>query len=169
MLRWLYDDVITWDLSSIPPTTIICLKIMVFLVLFFYESVANGRTVVLSRFSILGSHLLNSSLNKCSVNRWMTIWLEKQTPKTLSQTMSVLSRQKRHLSSRNHYSCPVQIRGPCWYSKPISTGKLSICVIMIVCVCIYVCVCVCMCVCVCVRVCICMSVCMCVCVCVYVY
>ena len=29
---WLYDDVITWDLSSIPPSTIICSKIMIFLV-----------------------------------------------------------------------------------------------------------------------------------------
>ena len=42
MMKWLYDDVITWDLSSIPPPTIICSKIMIFLV--FYESVTDGPT-----------------------------------------------------------------------------------------------------------------------------
>ena len=42
MMNWLYDDVITWDLSSIPPLTIICSKTMIFFV--FYESVTNGPT-----------------------------------------------------------------------------------------------------------------------------
>ena len=42
MIKWLYDDVITWDLSCIPPPTIICAKIMIFLV--FYESVTDRRT-----------------------------------------------------------------------------------------------------------------------------
>ena len=42
MMKWLYDDVITWDSSSIPPTTIICLKMMIFHV--FYKSVTNPRT-----------------------------------------------------------------------------------------------------------------------------
>ena len=42
MFKWLYDDVITWDLSSIPRHTIICSKIMIFLV--FYESVTDQQT-----------------------------------------------------------------------------------------------------------------------------
>ena len=42
MIKWLYDDVITWDLSCIPPSTFICSKIMIFHV--FYESVTNPRT-----------------------------------------------------------------------------------------------------------------------------
>ena len=42
MLKWLYDDVITWDLSSIPPNTIIFSKIMIFLV--FNKSITNQPT-----------------------------------------------------------------------------------------------------------------------------
>ena len=41
-MRWLYDDVITWDSSSIPPATIICSKMMIFLI--FYKSVTNQPT-----------------------------------------------------------------------------------------------------------------------------
>ena len=42
MMKWLNDDVITRDSSSVPAPTIICSKIMIFLV--FYESVTDQWT-----------------------------------------------------------------------------------------------------------------------------
>ncbi len=42
--KWLYDDVITWDLSSIPPLTIICSKILIFPSFFTKASPTHGPT-----------------------------------------------------------------------------------------------------------------------------
>ena len=44
MMKWLYDNVITWDSSHIPSLSVICSNILIFLI--FYESVWYKRNII---------------------------------------------------------------------------------------------------------------------------